>query len=1113
MSDVMALELEEDIQREGEARRRSGLYIDSPFPAQRRTGFFAEDLPLEGSVIAASFRRDTTIGNLLSTIGPSPFQPRPLEDPNFNPLDVIPDRHADLIDKYVLARNQAEVDDISARLDGLKRDQQLMAQYPWKSFAASFVTQPIDPANWLPGGVLFNNYRKASRVARAASSAAVAGMGSALLQEAVAHQTQQLRTTEESITNVVASGILSGALGGLGAGVSAKNRLSSIKLERAQRDIVTELLGDARAVSDNGTLPQATVKQMPGFVQQVVNFNPLNRLINSPFETANRLASRIFQHNYQALENAEGVASAQSIEANIKIAKRKAAVGVIDAQNVYFEMAGVKPGIGGQIRAKLAGAEMTMGEFSEAVSYILTTGAQHENAYVNKSADILRKQVFDPFKEQAIALNLLPKDVTPKNAMDYFMIVYNKQKILEEGKGGPFVQKLARFYGEIGNQVGEFRKSTFFRENRAQAKETSEQLKKLKLQHRAAREELKDIRSQPMRTRQKESAIKEKTERLGKEVKRLQDNLAAIEREYTQAIKPEWLDSKGKLRKARSGVELRLEAEQTRDKILGNTDGHLLNPQYEKFAGVLSGKPLKERTLLIEQTALRDYQLTDAFKVANMHSRAMAPMIELTRAAREAGFENFEAWRASELKQLKIDFDNATQGKSGKQIAELDKKFKSAVIDLNAGFEMLQGIYGPGPNTLNNKSAEFLSKIKQYNGLRMLGMMTLSSIPDIAIQVFRNGPMRFIQDGLMGTFSEARNIAKQDLRGIGYGVNTWLGTAARLAVEHEGLSTNPGVFSKTFNALTESFGNVTLTNQWNDWNQQMAGHIAINRFLSAAHSEKPSAKDVKRLASLGLTKEDLKIIRDKTVGNVDNDTGARYADWSNWEINSAKEATALDRFQKAVANEIDSIVIEPGLGDKPLKAAGSLGSLLFQFKSFLMASTNKILISGIQRADEAEVYAGVVGMLALGGLSHVVTSFARGQEPKEDPADFAIEAIDKSGVLGIYMEAYNMAAKFGVVPGSGATRYSSRDAAGAFLGPSFGTLSEMIGIVSRVSGLAGEQLGLDSDEAAPVRNLSTRDAETLMRLMPYQNLFYLYRMNKAVTQNAALAAGWDDRRQ
>jgi len=173
---------------------------------------------------------------------------------------------------------------------------------------------------------------------------------------------------------------------------------------------------------------------------------------------------------------------------------------------------------------------------------------------------------------------------------------------------------------------------------------------------------------------------------------------------------------------------------------------------------------------------------------------------------------------------------------------------------------------------------------------------------------------------------------------------------------------------------------------------------------------------------------------------------------------------------------------------------------MLQFKSFLFASTNRVLLAGLSRND-ANFYMGTVATLFMGALSYTISSKVRRPDEEVDLSwgKLSQEAIDRSGILGVYMEGFNLANK--AVGGTGSTRYHSRGIWGALAGPTGGAVEDILFLMNKSGNVA---FG-DDYEA-----LDTKDAEKVRRLMPYQNLFYLYNLNRLVTKKVALGLGFEE---
>lgn len=539
---------------------------------------------------------------------------------------------------------------------------------------------------------------------------------------------------------------------------------------------------------------------------------------------------------------------------------------------------------------------------------------------------------------------------------------------------------------------------------------------------------------------------------------------------------------------------------QTIDHILGDSDGKLLNPFLSKLGG--STRPFKARKLIIDQLQASPWHITDIQKIAEAHNRAMVPAIQLQRFAKSNGYQDINDFLLGTGDLLRKEFDRQSEGLTGKKAQKLREKYLSNIEDMKAAVQQLQGVYGQGFNVLNSSGAEFFQNLRNWNFTRMLGHMTISSLPDLGLIVMRNGLMTTLAHGIGESFSTVKQISKNDLRAIGYAIETELGMKSKTYIEHNGLSTNPSPFTKGLNSLTKTFGNLSLMNPWTDMIQNMSGHIAINRILTTIHKivdgKTVSKKDRTLIARLGIAPEHYDQIAKFTKDNVYN--GTRYANWTTWDIKTISEANALKSFQAAVGKSIDEISLSPNLGDKPLilqqkGAFGHVTSLMFQFKSFMFAATNRVFYSGLQNYNDINLYLGAVSMMGLGMLGYVSSSYLRGTEEVDVSAKNLLrEGLDRSGLLAIFGEGLNVGQK--VFQLGEVSRYKSRDAFGSAFGPTGGSVSQLVSLLNKLNPISSAK-----------GEWTTKDAEAVMRLMPLQNLFYLQKINRQLAHNISEGLG------
>lgn len=212
-------------------------------------------------------------------------------------------------------------------------------------------------------------------------------------------------------------------------------------------------------------------------------------------------------------------------------------------------------------------------------------------------------------------------------------------------------------------------------------------------------------------------------------------------------------------------------------------------------------------------------------------------------------------------------------------------------------------------------------------------------------------------------------------------------------------------------------------------------------------------------------------------------SGVRLAHFNEWGVD-AKAEYAKRLYTAAVNKDVDSIIVTKGIGDTPLLADTNTGRMILQFKSFMFASHQRMLMRGVQE-DAAGVLSGMMVSTGIGMLVFALKQKESNREIPENPGRWIAEGIDRSGMLGPLMELNNIGEK---VTGIGlysalqapfeggkkgpASRYAVRSTVGSVLGPSFGLATDIVGLLGSAS--RGE--------------MTEADINAIGRLMPARSL-------------------------
>lgn len=505
------------------------------------------------------------------------------------------------------------------------------------------------------------------------------------------------------------------------------------------------------------------------------------------------------------------------------------------------------------------------------------------------------------------------------------------------------------------------------------------------------------------------------------------------------------------------------------DKIRGETDQQIaMSMVAEDF--ISKGKFTKERVLQIPDTEIAEFLNTDAIGNFQSYQMRAARLLETQRALNRAGFEKIsdvlikvreEANRAN-LGLTDSPDDLAQAMKTGKEYMSEEDLVK------NMYRSMLGQIYKPG------KFGQLTSRLRQYQTLRLLGGVTVSSLGDVMLVPFRKGLLTTLKDGWFPMVSDLKNFKLStdqmyDLTGaIEFEQNNIL---RALGGEDDlaNLGRNRTKVDQGMEMLMGGFQKATGIGAWTGLGRRIAAQVSsadIARTLTGDMTEEAIAK----LAGLGIEKRHFGILRGqikKHSGQVNNTWFLNPQDWDNPE--------ALSIIKNAIQLDIESTILRPGAESMPFAVQKSdWGKVLFQFKSFSSAATGKILISGASRGKQA--LAASLTMAITGGImTQILKDKIAGKETDMDPESLLIAGISRSGVAGLLGTTM---LDVGRTFAGEHSRFGDDALLGAIAGPSAGTVQDVAKIINGVKKGVTEG-DWDKAESAAIK------------MLPFQNLFYL----------------------
>lgn len=1067
----------------------------------------------------AAFRIDNSVGSLIATM---PFNQFEAVD-GYNPFedDNTLAGYEDYADAFIHSQSPLETSAIKQRIDRQIQDRKLLAEAGGAGFTSSLAMGVIDPINvaatFIPGGLAV----RGGSVARTAGTLALSNAGAGVLSETALSATQETRTLTESALNVAFDATLGGVMGSAiqlvknrGA-LAAKFRNDVIGEQQTQpQNIPNNIPGDrsigAAEVFDT-TLEQEAIKG-PSFVNRTMNVSPVGRVAQSPSKIARQVNQQLAENNFTYAKNTEGIASFGAVETAVRrfdalVYKQ------VESTRDYYKQYKQAARTGGDTR-------MSHIEFSEAVGDAMRNGDQHAIPQVAEAARAIRP-IVEQTKNHMVELGILREGVKVTTAESYFPRIYKFDKILSDRS--EFKKIIADWLGET-NQIavnkaqGSLDKAVAGIERAENARPAAEKLgaeireaeswsgkksellsevdKNIRLigEKQAVADEISALRRLDKQTK-KQAKRQAQLERKLSAIDSAEQSLPKLQRHLEILDKPrQFRNEHARLSRHANSLtrfdrrrqaamrrmepmareELEAAADDIINKIIGApagiVPGELIPDGLTKHAGFT-----KARTLNIPDERIKDFLESDVNYVMENYIRQVAPEIELTKRFGRVDMDG-------QIKAITEDYNRLiSEAATPKERAKLEKRRDADLRDIRAMRDRLLGTYG-APKDPSSFFVRAGRVARHVNFLRLLGGMTISSLPDMARPIMQHGLRSALKPlGKIMTDISKMRIAKADLREMGIGLEYTLSSRSKVIADLNDPYSRRSFLERGLEWSSQKFGNFTLMNQYTDTMKMWSGLITQSKVLNAANAvaggKKLSKKEITKLAHIGIDESMLHRIADQYSRHGEDLDGLLTGHSHLWDDRVVREV-----FQSAILKDVRTTVITPGIGDTPLMMSSELGKIVMQFKTFFFATHNRALVSGIQSGD-ASFYYGALLQVGLGSLVYVLKSMMAGREINTDPANLVKEGLDWSGMMGWLGEpnnvlenlsggTYGMSAMFGGPP---ASRYQSRNGIGALLGPTFDLGGDIKNITAGV--LNGE--------------FDDREVRSVRKLLPFQNLFYL----------------------
>jgi len=934
-------------------------------PAPQRASNATED-PSTGSIFGAAFRHDNLIGSALAERFNFWGSDNAVEEGYSAWAEIRGTQYEDQWERFVDSNNPRHTAALKAQLDMERRDQDTLARGGWTSTFAGFVANVADPTMFIPvGGQIIKAGGAAYKIADVALRSAIAGGIGSAVQEVGLHATQETRTGEESAYAIGGSVILGGLLG---AGVSALLTKAERTRALAGYDGLLDL-DEHGLVEGGGGLSAAPAGRYDiselsidggaakGVASATSFLSPNLRLNFSPSPVAREIAQRLSENVFYQGMHGEGRTLGPAVSRLARMnAEARLADGATDLNKIYSDM-------------KKAGVSMSRDDFNAEVGRAMRVGDRSDNPFITKAAKSARSKIVEPFFAEGKTAKLYDEGDDVSFAESYFPRQYNRKVLISRE---PEIKAEWRTFFE-GHITGKYHDAAaILRDSHQKLDIEAASLRRAGSKVAGAAARLVEIAAE--RAKQTRAFLDHW------EIKSLGDGIDP----YDPKALPNFKNLSKQV------------VDDVYDRITGRDFGASTSVHPEYLVPIERG-PVKERTLPIPDSMLTRQGVLDddVMDVLGKYARTLSADIELTRAFGDPRLD-------AAMKRLTDDYAQLRAAASTEaERTALDKALRANRRDLEAQRDLVRGTY----KQIENASGygRTVRVFNQYAFIRHMGGVVIGNFNDLYRPAAAHGLGRFMSEGVAPLLrnADAVKMSVKEAQLAGTVVERVL---AQRLMAITGLA-DPMERGSPIERLAQNLSRIGGTwsgiRLWNDAMQGITAMMTQNQILGRTFG-------ARKLAFLGIDEDMARRISSEFKTHGETLDGVRVANTEKWT-----DEEAVRHFRAAVGKEVDRVIVAPGVGDLPLFAHTPTGRLLLQFKSYMFAAHQRILISGMQES-RINFLSGMVGMTALGMLTAYLSAWRGGEESRKrfaenakNPGFLIGEGLDRAGFFTLGFDVAN----------------------------------------------------------------------------------------------------------
>jgi len=536
------------------------------------------------------------------------------------------------------------------------------------------------------------------------------------------------------------------------------------------------------------------------FLVKALSFDPLSRTITSVNPLTRTLANLLAENPI-----ATDRGGVTAVESRIKIKDGyyvAALVNHLDRFRAY----------------KKAGGNLNRVKFNEAVARALRNDAS-DIPEALESARSWRSNLYDPLKNEAIEVGLLPEDVDVTTAVGYLNRRWNKEKIRAN-------------YNEFLTVVSKWLKD-----------------RDIELRAEAERARV-DVESATGAEKTRLQAIIDKSD--------FKEQLDLEDQEYEDI------------------------ARQIAQRIKGSPDGRLPydwkigeGSSGNKLNGTPMRGPLRSRTFQIPDNLVEDFLENNIEDLGRIYLRQIAPDIEIKRQFPQDDIELTE-----QIKDIEQWYSDAMKRAKTKREKDVLEKAKNSDIEDIAGMrDRIRGVYAmEDPDNIFHRAGRVA---RNLNYLRLMGGVVASSVPDVARIFMAEGIGKTFSKGLVPLAKNLKTFQVSAAEGkrYGIGVDALMGGRSQIISDISDYTKGGTKFERGVQSLTDNFGRINLMDYWTAGVKQLHVVTMQNSVIDGLLKGKID----KRLSRLGIDDGNASAIAEQLKKYAEKVDGVWLSNAKNWD--------------------------------------------------------------------------------------------------------------------------------------------------------------------------------------------------------------------------------------